>query len=162
MPPRASLDEILTEKDEREIAKRLFNRTWELLENEHRAPGEDDEMLHSAHASACHWRRVGKPENLARGEWQCSRVYAVLGRAEPSLHHARRVLEICELHGIGDFDLAFAYEALARAVAVAGNAEEARAMVQKALAAADAISDSEDRDLLLADLETVPGVERFW
>ena len=67
---------------------------------------EDDRMLHMAHASRFHWEAVGTAANLARGEWQCSRVYAVLGRSEPSLHHARRVLEICRLAQIGDWDLA--------------------------------------------------------
>jgi len=47
-----------------------------------------------------------------------SRVYAVLGRAEPARHHAQRVLDVCLENGIGDWDLGFAYEALARAAAV--------------------------------------------
>jgi hypothetical protein len=54
-------------------------------------------------------------ENLARGEWLCSRVYSVLGRAEAALWHAQRCLDHCEAAGIGDWDLAYAYEALARA-----------------------------------------------
>src|SRR5690606_16440823 len=103
----------------RRLAAELFNRVWSLLEQPDRDQAADDTMLHAAHASRFHWGEVGTPVNLARGEWQISRVYAVLGRAEPALHHARRCLEICEAHGIGDFDLAFAYEALARASAVA-------------------------------------------
>lgn len=61
---------------------------------------DDDRMLHLAHASRHHWGEVvgstdlgqGGPANLARGEWLCSRVYAVLGRAEPARHHAERLL----------------------------------------------------------------------
>ncbi len=41
------------------------------------------------HTGRYHWRRAGEPVPYARGEWQCSRVYAVLGRSEPALHHAR-------------------------------------------------------------------------
>src|SRR5437773_7978501 len=55
---------------------------------------------------------------LAIGEWQISRVYAALGRPEPSLYHAERCLEICEAHKVGDFPFAYAYEALARAFAI--------------------------------------------
>ncbi len=108
-----------------------------------------------AHASRHHWEAVGTPVNLARGEWLCSRVYAVLGRAEPALHHARRVLGICEEHGIGDWDLAFAHEALARAHALAGDRAAAEAARARAHAAAEHIADPQDRELLEADLRTI-------
>ena len=141
--------------DERTLAVDLFNGVWRLLETEDRTPAQDDRMLHMAHASRYHWEQVGAAVNLARGEWQCSRVYAVLGRAEPCLHHARRVLELCEEHGIGDWDLAFAHEALARGHAVAGDEASAQAEIARALAVD--IADPEDRELLLADLATIPG-----
>ena len=115
-------------------------------------------MVHMAHASRYHWEesRLGGPANDARGEWQVSRVYSVLGRAEPALYHARRCLEICEANGIGDFDLAFAYEALARASAVAGDGEAARGYVDQARAAREGIAEDDDRELFDADLATIP------
>ncbi|GIH79596.1 MerR family transcriptional regulator [Planobispora longispora] len=147
---------------QRQLAVDLFNEVWRLLEKEGRTADDDDRMLHMAHASRYHWGQVGAPVNRSRGEWQCSRVYAVLGRAEPALHHARRGLEICRAHGIGDWDLAFGYEALARASAVAGDREQARAWTEQALAAAEDIAQDEDRELLLTDLETIPAQPRFW
>jgi len=48
-----------------------------------------------------------------------------LNTPEPALCHAKRYLEICEESNIGDFDLAYAYEAMARAYAVAGESPEA-------------------------------------
>jgi hypothetical protein len=146
----------------RALAVSLFNNVWPLLKRSGRSPAENDEMLHMAHASRYHWGLVGTAANLARGEWLCSRVYAVLGRAEPSLYHARRVVELCREHGIADWDLAFGYEALARAHAVAGDAEAAREATEQALRAAEDIEHDHDRDLLLADLETIPGQPRFW
>lgn len=142
--------------DERRLAADLFNGVWRLLAEEKRTPPDDDRMLHMAHASRYHWGQVGAPENLARGEWLCSRVYAVLGRAEPCRHHAERVIALCHEHGIGDWDLAFGYEALARAHAVAGDTAEARRVVEQARAAAADIADDDDRQLVLADLDTVP------
>ena len=62
--------------------------------------------------------------NLARGEWQIARVYAVLERGEPASFHARRCLEIAQTHQLGAFDVAAAYEALARAALVRGNRAE--------------------------------------
>jgi hypothetical protein len=79
----------------------------------------------------------------------------------PCLHHARRALDLCQENGVGDFDLAFAYEALARGHALAGDAERARAYTAQAFAAAEDITEEDDRGLL-GDLETIPGQSRFW
>jgi DNA-binding transcriptional MerR regulator len=146
--------------DEKELhlhwGKTLFNDTWRLMEKEDRTPAEDAQMIHQAHASAYHWLQVGQPANVARSHWQCSRVYCVLGRGEPALYHARFVLDICQANGIGDWDLAFAYEALARAHAVAGDADEARRWLEQARLASADIAEDDDRELVLSDLETVP------
>jgi hypothetical protein len=140
---------------QRDTAANLFNYTWALLEKD-RTPEEDELMVHAAHAARLHWHSIGEPMHHARGEWQLSRVYAVLGRAEPALHHARRSLEICEEHGIGDFDLAFAYEALARAHAVGGDMETSTLFAAQARAAAEQISEEDDRQIVLSDLATLP------
>lgn len=142
----------------RALAVDLFNGTWVLLEQPDRSPADDDRLIHMAHASRYHWGEVGTPANLARGEWLCSRVYAVLGRAEPSVHHARRVLMICIENGIGDWDLAFAHEAVARALTVAGDADGALAAAELARAALADVADDEDRAQVLADLATIPGL----
>ncbi len=140
--------------DHRQLGVDLFNEVWRLLETR-----EDDErMVHAAHASAYHWSVAPecRPENRARSEWQCSRVYAVLGRAEAALHHARRCLDVCERHGIGDFDLAFAHEALARAYAVAGDGDASGHHAELAKRASESIAEADDRELLLADLASLP------
>ncbi len=141
---------------ERQVAATLFNRVWTLMEAEARTEAEEAEMIHAAHASCYHWIMSGEPVNRARGEWQCSRVYAVLGRPEPALFHARKVLDICQREGIADFDLAFAYEALARACALSGDSGEARRWAELARAACEQIAENDDRELVLSDLETLP------
>jgi tetratricopeptide (TPR) repeat protein len=139
----------------RQLAVGLFTETWRMMELEDREPGEDALMLHQAHASLYHWLQVGSPEHAARGEWQCSRVYTLLGRPEPALYHARRVLDICQRHGIGDWDLGYAYEALARAYAVAGRVATAGEWLDRARTAAADIAEEDDRELLLDDLGTI-------
>ncbi len=136
----------------------LFNHTWTLLEKPDRTPAETDEMIHAAHASRFHWSRADAVEtvNLARGEWQCSRVYATLGRGEPALWHARRCLAYNEAAGAGDWDIAAAYEALARANAVAGDPAAAADWKARAIAALDGIADQDDRDLIEGDIATLP------
>ena len=138
----------------------LFNKTWTLLTKPDRTRDEDDEMVHCAHASAYYWRQVGTAANRARSEWQCSRVYAVLGRPEQALHHARRCLEIVEENpdgSIEDWDEPAAREALARASVAAGDLEEARLQTGRGRELAARIADEEDRTIILADLEELPG-----
>jgi hypothetical protein len=139
--------------EERQRGVALFNGTWELIGSRE----EDDRMLHMAHASRYHWGLAPecRPEHLARGEWLVSRVYSLLGRGEPAVWHARRCLEHCESAGIGDWDLAYAYEALARAHALTGDAEAAE-WKAKARSAGDAIADPEDREHFDEDYESLP------
>lgn len=147
---------ILTTDDERDLARSLFNGVWALLEKEDRSADEDDRMVHMAHASCHHWMEVGEPINRVRGEWQCSRVYAVLERGEPALQHARRALELCTAHAIADVDLAYCHEAMARASAVDGNHLAAAGWRRQAEQSAALIADAEKRGAVLADLATIP------
>jgi hypothetical protein len=151
--------EASAHEQHRQLASQLFNRVWELLDQTERSQDEIDEMINAAHASRYHWSVVGQPVNLARGDWQISRVYSVLGRAEPALYHAYRSLEIVEAEGIVDFDLAFAYEALARAHAVGGDALESQRYLELARTAGEAIAEQDYRDGFFSELGTVPAVE---
>jgi hypothetical protein len=150
------VDAELDPGTQKHLAAALFNETWTLLDRADRAEDDDDLLVHAAHASAYHWRRVGQPKQFARSEWQCSRVYAQLGRPEPALQHARRCLAWCERGPVEDWDTPFAHEALARAHAVAGAWDEAERHERLAREGAAGIADDEDRELLLADLATLP------
>ncbi len=141
----------------RRLGAELFNKTWALMQQDGRSSDEDDELIHCAHASAYHWLQVGTAANRARSEWQCSRMYTVLGRAEPALQHAQRCLEICESEpgALEDWDLPFAHEALARAHSVAGDTAEAARRLEQARALGAAIAEDEEREHLEADLATI-------
>jgi hypothetical protein len=140
---------------DRELGVELYNDVWRLLESRE----DDDELLHQAHASAYHWLKAPEcePRNRARSEWLCSRVYSVLGRAEPAMHHAQRCLQLCEQHpdNVEDWDLAFAFEALARAYRIAGHEDQARRYEQLGREQAEVIADPEDRESLLRDLSSL-------
>lgn len=128
-------------KMQKKFAVDLFNQTWGLIEKEDRDQKETDRMIHAAHASRYHWEIAGKAVHIARGEWLISRVYAVLNRVEPCLYHANRCMALTLENDLKDFDLAFAYEAMARASDLAGDeietakylalAEEAGAKIEK-------------------------------
>jgi DNA-binding transcriptional MerR regulator len=146
----------LDDATRRSLAVGLFNHVWTLLETSDRTTEQDDEMVHAAHASRYHWGEVGEPKNLAIGEWQCSRVYAVLGRGEPALHHARRCLAIAEASSVETWLVASACEAMARAHAVAGDAAAAREWKAKAQRALERIEDAEEREVVEQDVATLP------
>jgi len=145
----------------RKFAVDLFNYVWDLLDTPRRTREQDDTMLHAAHASRYHWEKAGTALNLARGEWQVSRVYSVLNRPEPALYHAQRSLEICQENQFGDFDLAFAYEALARARAVAGDLPGRDRLLAQAVEAGQAIAEADDRRHFFSELKSIPGLENF-
>jgi hypothetical protein len=146
------------ELDHRQLGVDLYNDAWRLLEKD-RTPEEDDQLVHQAHASAYHWLKAPEcePKNRARGEWLCSRVYAVLGRAEPAFHHAERCLAVVEANpdNMDAFDLPFAYEALARAHLVGGAEAEAERYATRARDAGAAMTDAEDLEHFEEALSTL-------
>jgi hypothetical protein len=156
--PPGSGAEMLDADTHRRLGGELFNHVWRLLEADDRSPEQDDELVHAAHASRWHWSRSGasdRAQRLAVGEWQCSRVYAVLGRGEPALHHARRCVEMTDAGGLEDWVTASAYEAMARASSVAGDREAFEEWRKRARTATAAIADEEDREVIEGDLATL-------
>lgn len=140
----------------RQIGTELYNATWTLLEKANRTADETDEMIHRAHASRWHWARAGTSINLARGEWLCSRVYAVLGRGEPALWHARRCVAHAEASPEReDWDLAAAYEAMARAELCAGDRPAAMDWAARARTELAGIEDADDRESIEGDLASL-------
>lgn len=134
--------------EQRAYAVALFNRTWELMDLPERTDEQVDELIHTVHASRFHWTRVGNPANWARGEWQCARAYALLGRGEPALWHARRCLALAEAGGEGfeDWDLPSAQQAMAHAHLAAGDREEAGRWAALARERVARVEDDEDRE----------------
>ncbi len=147
----------MTEQEShKKFAVDSFNLVWNLLDKEDRTPQDDDKMIHAAHASRFHWGEIGTALNFARGEWQISRVYSVLNRPQSALYHAQGCLALCTENDLGDFDLAFAHEAMARAHAVAGEKADCDKHIQLARQAGERVEDKDSRDYLLGDLETIP------
>lgn len=146
-----------TSVDHRQLGVDLYNYTWSLLENENRTRADDDAILNATHASAYHWSHAAGagPQNAARSQWQISRVNAVLGRGEAALYHAERCLEHCTENGIGDWDLAAAYEALARAHKVVGNDAEFRRNVDLGRDALAQVADKEDSEHIAEDFDSL-------
>ncbi|MHA1916015.1 MAG: hypothetical protein ACW986_17280 [Promethearchaeota archaeon] len=140
------------------IAKDTFNKTWDYIENKERTAEEDLSMIHAAHTSIYHWSILvnegkGTPLNLQRGEWLLSRVYTILKRGESASYHAKICLNITEKNKIGDFDLAFAYESVARSSALLKDNEEFKKYFKLANEAGEKIKSKDDKDYFLEELK---------
>lgn len=136
----------------RQLGIQANNSIWDLLTKADRTPEEDEDMVCRAYASMYHWTRAARtgPANAVRAEYMLARVQAALGRGELALHHAQRCFDGAVAAGLGDFDLAYAHEARARALEAAGRSDEADA--ELAAAKAVPVADPEDLSILEADL----------
>jgi len=138
----------------RKLAVTLFNRTWHLLDLDRpRTPDENDELLHAAHASRYHWSQCGTDLQTSRGENQCARVYAALGRGEPAIYHARRCMELqAGLVDLDAWEIASAREVMARALLCDDQLDDAKLYVEQAREALENEQDAEDREIIAAQI----------
>jgi len=74
---------------------------------------------------------------------------------ESALHHALCCNHTCRENSIGDFDLAFSLEALARAHMILGNTVESAEFRKQALEAAENIEEKDNRDYFLSELDSI-------
>jgi len=146
--------------DQRALAARLFNRTWELLESSRDAAG-DREMLACALASRLHWEGIGTDENLAAGDWLVAYVASHLGYADLALDFATAAHERASTADppVPLWLVASTEEGLARAHAVAGHDDERDRWAADARATLTGVDDDEDRELIESQLDTVPGLD---
>lgn len=139
----------------RSFSAECFNRVWELIDRSERTDDETELMVDSAHASRFHWRMRDdvEPRNMAIASWQLSRVYAAAGRSEEALRYGQESLDICTTNSLSPFLSGYAFEALARAALLGGDDEAARGHLEAAKEAANRIADTEERGMLMDDIE---------
>jgi hypothetical protein len=140
----------------RRLAIEANNSVWELLDGRVYTPDEVDELLSRAYAAAYHWQRAADrgPENAARASWLLSRCHVVLGQGDLALHHAARSAQVVAEAGLRDFDLGYAHEARARALACLGRLDEAARELESARAVE--VADADDREVFEGDLAAEP------
>lgn len=143
----------MAEQAQETFASALNAVTWALLRKQPRTPEENEKMLYAAFASAYHFLEVGSVVEQQRASWLISRVYSVLGNGAEALSHARRCMELTEQHAadLADYDRAFAFEAWARANAVAGVKTEAAKYRKLAENAGESIEDEESRKVFMEE-----------
>ena len=140
----------------RQIGVERFNATWDLIDKRDRTPEDDVELLLSAMTSRWHWGQVGGPEEISTGDWQVAHAASLIGLGDLALMFARRNLATAESQGWTGWRLASAHEGMARASAVAGDANGRERHLSAARAALDAEPDAEESQIIAEQLATVP------
>jgi len=142
----------------RELAIAAQEECRRLLENPDRSRDEDREMLVAAHASLDQWQKDGTFVEEQRSNLLIARAYIALGLIEPALEFGRRTMEITAKHQeeLADIDRAYAKELAARAWALAGNLERARAHHADAEMLGEAIRDDSDRQAFFVQFKAEP------
>jgi hypothetical protein len=120
-----------------------------------RSTDEDLMMLHAAMASLWHWtqRDDVKAENLSIGYWQVSRVFNLLKQPDNARTYGLQALKYAE--GLEPFFKGYAYETLARAEMLADNRVIMMVYLEKAREVTNLVTDEENKQLLLKDLESL-------
>ena len=138
-----------------EFAVKLNGRVWELLGEQDRTQLQNDELLYAAYGSCYHWLQIGTGVNQQRGEYLIAKAHLSLDNPAEALRHAERVLELTEAHKeeLQDFDVGYAYEIMARALAMNGDKDQAGKYKQLARQAGDEIANAEDKKWFDADFE---------
>ncbi|MBM3152555.1 MAG: hypothetical protein FJZ96_10220 [Chloroflexi bacterium] len=139
------------------FSKTCFNRAWDFLDMASRTAEEDRQMLQLGLASLWHWsqRSDCTPTHTAIGAWQVSRIYAVLGKPDEARQYGESSLQASQSDGVPPFYMGYAYEALARAEAVAGEQSKMMEYLSLARQASEKVADPQERKALLDDLATI-------
>lgn len=116
----------------RDLAIASNNLALALEERKHRAFRDTELMLIAAHAARKFWELSGTWLEVERAEYRLARSFLAAGKPHDSLRHAETCLEVCSAHDAAAIELFFAQEALALALAGAGQGEAATNAVGRA------------------------------
>jgi hypothetical protein len=143
-------DEVKTHK---KLGIDYFNATWALIDKPDRTPDDDYNMILTAQASRFHWGFAGTQVEFQAGDWLIAKVYYLLGHKEECMFVAKRCLDICLRENIGGFNLAFAYESMARAFKLSGDMAKFEEYQKIALEKANLVEDKDDRNYTISEIE---------
>src|ERR1035437_8888196 len=140
----------------REVGVATYNRCWELLEQARRTSDDDVEFLTSSFVSRYHWTFGGGRVQTICADWMISRAAAALGEEVLAVSYALRANSQAQAPDTDDWLIASTAEGLARAYAAAGEQERGDEWCTVAQRLVLAIADDEDRELIAAQLASVP------
>lgn len=139
----------------RHFAMECNNRAWALT-TASRTPGENQEMLDTAHASAWHWGLIGHESNHMRAKMLLAEVHACLGNGAEAMTKAKTMHAYFLARETPDWEIAFAHAIMAHAAHAAGETDIYRESYRRAEATIEAIADAEDRSIVQQTFQQIP------
>jgi beta-galactosidase/beta-glucuronidase len=140
----------------RKLGSAANNRGWTLTEQLTRTPEEDQEMLNAAHASVHLWRTIGNDKNFALGHLLLGQVHALLGNASYAINYANLAYAYFTSKQSDPWEVAMVHAVRANAAHCAGLAALHESHYQTAEKLVAALSDLQEKEILLATLRVVP------
>lgn len=134
------------------------NLIWKVLEKKEWTAADKAQAIQYGQASLLHWESYSACTNAnrQRGNYMVARVYVFAHDALNALYYAQQCLHFTTTYPseMQDFDVAYAYEIMARAYALNKNVEQGKTYYEKAITAANAIKNPKDRKIFDGDFKT--------
>ena len=142
------------DNDLRQKAVNAFNKVWDLIDKDFQTKEDKQQMIYLAKASKDLWIKAGGTNlNIARGDWMISHVYSILGKGQEALLSAENCLRVTLANNIDDFDLVFAYEAMAYAYKVLDDKTKFHIHLTIAYSHVDQVKSKEDKEYCTSQLD---------
>jgi hypothetical protein len=132
------------------------NLGWELAALPSRTPEQAGEMLDAAHAAALHWGKGGNELNVMRARTLLAEVHALMGFGGSALALSGQVRDYFLNRDTENWELALVHAIHAHAAAAAGASDTHRESYVAAQQVMGAITDDEDRRIVMETFSQVP------
>ena len=149
-------DNLLPESWHKYFAVQANNTAWSLSESLTDI-SLNTEILDTAHASAWHWRVVGKEINHMRSVMLLALVHARMNMGPSAWAYAERMrMYFTEKNDTPDWEMAFTHTVHALAARAFGKTAEFNASRQSALQSLQKIQDPADREVVMKTFQLIP------
>lgn len=140
----------------KKLAIESFNKTWQYIDKENKTSEDIEEMIKLAHSSRHYWVKAGGTElNKQRGDWMISHVYCLTGNGKEALVYAKKCYDRTIKENFKDFDLVFAYEAMAHSYKVLNDDSNKDIYLKKGYEAIEQVEKKEDKDYCKSQLDLI-------
>lgn len=154
--PHVKMRKDFFQQDTKRKAIDAFNATWDLIDKEDRTKDDDRTMVEQALLSRKLWEEAGGTVlNIVRGEWLISHVCSILGDGKNALKYAKTCYGMTLQYNIDDFDLVFAYEAMAYAYKILEDEENMNNYLNLGYRAIDQVKKQGDKDYCKFQLDLI-------
>lgn len=154
--PHIKMRKDFLQQDTKKKAIDAFNTTWDLIDKEERTKEDDVVMVEQALLSRKLWEQAGGTVlHIVRGDWLISHVCSILGDGKNALKYAKTCYGLTLQYKIDDFDLVFAYEAMAYAYKVLGDTENMNNYLTLGYRSIDQVKKQGDKDYCKFQLDYI-------